>query len=280
MQRLMASTWIMATTLWTIAATAAASSAAEVARALAHSAKWGYLTSVAETKTPTAAVLSFSDGSANASTGRLFFCVMTEHGEHGGHVVARAGDTQQHGDHGRVLGEFEDSGYTASLTLSQTPLSTACPHLDSTQSVVFHSDHGNALDPEDPRCTKLTITGIMKATHGADFALGKAALFARHPGMAKWPAGHRYAVHELQISTIWLVHSHGGGAAVATEDYFQAQPLADGEVLVREPTASAPQHSDAAPPSTALLCPSCLVHCGCVCEPPPATRRARACWHA
>jgi hypothetical protein len=58
---------------------AQANANAEEARWLVHEADWGYLSSLdGVTQHTTAQVASFSDGAAGASTGRLFFYLMTE----------------------------------------------------------------------------------------------------------------------------------------------------------------------------------------------------------
>ena len=43
------------------------------------------------------------------------------------------------------------------------------------------------VDPEDPRCAKITLSGMMEESKGGDVDVGKEALFARHPQMRDWP---------------------------------------------------------------------------------------------
>ena len=104
------------------------------------------------------------------------------------------------------------SGCNASLTLSQAALnrSTGC--------------EAAALDPEDPRCTKLTLSGRLARTQGPATALGRAALFARHPQMRRWPASHGFEVFELRPADVWMIDFYGGGAHIPPEEYYAATP--------------------------------------------------------
>ena len=76
--------------------------------------------------------------------------------------------------------------YPASLTMTQAAIS-------SNMTCIVG---GTEYDPEDPMCAKLTIQGTMTKAALApnsegpdDMAIGKQALFARHPQMKMWPAG-------------------------------------------------------------------------------------------
>ena len=116
---------------------------------------------------------SFSDGIIGASTGRLWFYVMAR-------GVAVVADT-----------------YPASLTISQAAIS------QNLTCIVG----GTEYDPEDPMCAKITIHGTMTKAALApnldgpgDIAIGKQALFARHPQMKMWPAGVRVRVYVV----VWL----------------------------------------------------------------------------
>lgn len=167
---------------------------AETARWIVAHGNWGYVTTFASPKQGSAAstlkasVLSFSDGaSLSLSTGRLFFFVM-----------------------GGELGE--GGGQSAALTISQAALN----HTTSCEA--------QQLDPEDPRCAKLTISGTLTAATGDAEALGRACLFARHPQMAHWPPGHRFQVCELKIDDIWLIDFYGGAGAIAPPLYFKVKP--------------------------------------------------------
>ena len=140
---------------------------AESARYAFNRATWGYLTTLDGSKMPKAEVASFSDGTAANSTGRLWFYMMDEAVE-------------------------ADDSYAAAITVSEASYNATCGFA------------GTVLDPEDPRCAKITIAGTMTKSSGDDVTTGKAALFSKHPQMKTWPAGHGFTVFELVPSDIWM----------------------------------------------------------------------------
>ena len=154
---------------------------AETARWIINNARWGYVTSLKDSK-PQGQVLSIAD-----SSGRPFFYLM------GG-----AGDA-----------------FSASLTISQAALDL---------TATSNSCQASKLDPEDPRCAKLTVSGTMTKAMGDDIALGKAALFAKHPAMKQWPVGHGFTVYELKLTDLWMIDFYGGGGAIDTKMYYAAKP--------------------------------------------------------
>lgn len=79
-------------------------------------------------------------------------------------------------------------------------------------------------DPEDPRCAKLTLSGMVVPSKGEDIATGKAALFARHPQMRGWPADHGFSVFELHVTDVWMIANYGGGTPVTPTSYYAATP--------------------------------------------------------
>ena len=87
-----------------------------------------------------------------------------------------------------------------------------------------------AIDPEDPRCARLTLSGRLGrlANTSVETAAARAALFSRHPEMAGWPVAppHNFEFYKLDISDIWLVDFFGGAANISTNDYFRASPSA------------------------------------------------------
>lgn len=172
---------------------------AEEARWLVHEADWGYLSSLdLQKQTPTAQVASYSDGAVGASTGRIFLYLMTE-------------------DPGESDEPPESKPFAAALTLSQAILDPA----DYEKSQCGAT---KGTDPEDPRCAKLTLSGMVVPSKGADIATGKAALFARHPQMQTWPADHGFGVFELHVTDVWMIANYGGGSAVTPAAYYKAQP--------------------------------------------------------
>jgi len=153
---------------------------AEEARWLVHEADWGYLSSLdLQKQTPTAQVASYSDGAVGASTGRIFLYLMTE-------------------DPGESEEPPESKPFAAALTLSQAILDPADYEKSQCGSQA-------GTDPEDPRCAKLTLSGMVVPSKGTDIATGKAALFARHPQMKTWPADHGFGVFELRVTDVWMI---------------------------------------------------------------------------
>ena len=102
--------------------------------------------------------------------------------------------------------------YPASLTVGEAAFNGTCGFA------------GSKLDPEDPRCAKITLTGSVAQCSGADEATGKTALFARHPQMKTWPKEHGFAVFELHIADIWMIDFYGGGAGVTPALFLKVQP--------------------------------------------------------
>eukprot|EP00931_Biecheleriopsis_adriatica_P116383 TRINITY_DN92025_c0_g1_i1.p1 TRINITY_DN92025_c0_g1~~TRINITY_DN92025_c0_g1_i1.p1 ORF type:complete len:491 (+),score=62.64 TRINITY_DN92025_c0_g1_i1:15-1487(+) len=157
----------------------------EMARWIVHNANWGFLTKhVISTDNLEAEVLSFSDG-AELSLGRVFFYMM----------------------------EADMDKQPAAFTISEASLNSTCGDLRQ-----WH------LDPEDPRCARITLSGIVKRLVGADADLGRQALFARHPQMEMWPKGHHFQVFELQLHDIWMIDFYGGGQLVEVSAFLAAEP--------------------------------------------------------
>ncbi|XP_045118753.1 protein CREG1-like isoform X2 [Portunus trituberculatus] len=81
------------------------------------------------------------------------------------------------------------------------------------------------LDPEDPRCARILLTGNMvevkNGTSEAEFA--KAALFSRHPVMETWPADHNWIFVKLNIKHIYVLDFFGGASEVDVVDYYNAE---------------------------------------------------------
>jgi len=83
----------------------------------------------------------------------------------------------------------------------------------------------NDLDPEDPRCAHVILTGeFIKLSSGSeeeDFA--RKSLFTRHPIMPDWPVGHHWFFAKIEIQNIQLLDYFGGAVTVPVKDYFEAQ---------------------------------------------------------
>merc|ERR1712194_865570 len=62
-----------------------------------------------------------------------------------------------------------------------------------------------------------------KRSSGNNISVGKSALFARHPQMQTWPKDHGFEVHELTLSSIWMIDFYGGGGEVKVSDFLAAK---------------------------------------------------------
>jgi hypothetical protein len=85
------------------------------------------------------------------------------------------------------------------------------------------------LDPEDPRCARLSLSGKMvNVTDETERANAKAQLFAVHPVMKSWPGDHGWLIMKLEIESIWLIAKFGGAANLNSTEYFAAPAPAGG----------------------------------------------------
>ncbi|XP_050349211.1 protein CREG1 [Nymphalis io] len=77
-------------------------------------------------------------------------------------------------------------------------------------------------DPEDPRCTRLMLSGKMKKIKEStnEYTFAKAALFERHPAMANFPADHDWFIAKMKIAQIAMVDWFGGAKYVPVKDYL------------------------------------------------------------
>ncbi|XP_045767817.1 protein CREG1 isoform X2 [Maniola jurtina] len=77
-------------------------------------------------------------------------------------------------------------------------------------------------DPEDPRCTRLMLSGKMKKIKEGtpEYLFSKAALFERHPAMANFPPDHDWFIAKMKIAQIAMVDWFGGAKYVPVRDYL------------------------------------------------------------
>lgn len=87
--------------------------------------------------------------------------------------------------------------------------------------------HVKNLDPEDPRCPQVILTGRFEAVknHTEEFIWARNALFFKHPQMKTWPVGHHWFIGKLNIDNILLVNNVGGNKYPSVDDYFKANPV-------------------------------------------------------
>lgn len=89
------------------------------------------------------------------------------------------------------------------------------------------------LDPEDPRCVRLSMTGTMlDVTEADEIKFAKEGLYASHPQMATWPASHDFRVTKMHIEKIWLIDMFGGASNISPKDYFAVKEDKSYQVMV------------------------------------------------
>jgi hypothetical protein len=166
------------------------------ARWLTHQLNYGVLSTSSSTLDAAAFgnVQSFADGPSDNSTGRLFFYVSD--------LDASMKDIAKNPK--------------CSLTLSLQMLDDYCTKEWAPVS--------GQIDPEDPRCTRLTLVGQMRNVTTEELPFAKDSLFQRHPVMKQWPASHDFHVVTLDIEHIWLIDMFGGASIISPDDYFKAKP--------------------------------------------------------
>ncbi|KAH0624600.1 hypothetical protein JD844_032249, partial [Phrynosoma platyrhinos] len=137
--------------------------------------------------TPFGNCLSLSDGPIDNSTGIPFFYVTPKDNS--------------------VADLMKNS--TASLTLPEA-------EGDSCRKMI--------VDPDDPRCVRLILTGQMVTVPPEEIEFAKQALFSRHPVMRKWPRSYEWFFMKMNIQHVLLQNWYGGITTVALEEYFKATP--------------------------------------------------------
>ncbi|OEL31472.1 Protein CREG1 [Dichanthelium oligosanthes] len=93
-----------------------------------------------------------------------------------------------------------------SFTLSEFPLGTC-----------------GKIDPENPTCAKLTLTGKLKLVdlQSSEADLAKSALFTKHPEMKDWPKNHHFKIFKLEIENIFLIDWFGGPKPMSPSQYLE-----------------------------------------------------------
>ncbi|KAM8819811.1 protein CREG2 [Eudromia elegans] len=82
----------------------------------------------------------------------------------------------------------------------------------------------NVIDPEDPRCTRLTLTGQMVTVPAEEVEFAKQAMFSRHPVIRKWPRNYEWFFLKMNIEHIWLQSWYGEVSTITVEEYLKAIP--------------------------------------------------------
>lgn len=228
-----------------------------IARTLSYSVFWGTLTissspneDLHQTHVPTTMTKNNKNGpssllsasiapyAADHESGRIFFYLM-------GHNHTSNNETH----HIRCLANGT-CPIQAALTISQASLN---PEFFSYAGCLVASSANDrssketqqqvaVVDAEDPRCGKLTFTGHLHPCGGDTAAptgnshceaIGRRALFTKHPLMKYWPASHHFSVYEMDLKSIWMIADYGGGKYIPVDDYYHG----DGASATTSPKA-------------------------------------------
>jgi len=84
------------------------------------------------------------------------------------------------------------------------------------------------LDPEDPRCAHVIISGTFsKIDVGSqEETFAREALFTRHPEMEDWnQPDHGWFFAKIDIKNILLLDYFGGATTIPVKDYLKATPF-------------------------------------------------------
>ncbi|KAL9228377.1 hypothetical protein vseg_003966 [Gypsophila vaccaria] len=161
--------------------------AAAYARWLVSHSSWGVLNTIAADRggAPFGNVASFSDGMPNEGRGIPYF------------YLTKLDPTVEYALHDQ----------RCSFTISEHPIGTC-----------------GVIDPENPTCAKITLTGklglIDQRSKEAEFA--RTALFAKHREMKDWPKGHNFQIFKLQIVDIFLINWFGGPKPLTVDQYLHS----------------------------------------------------------
>lgn len=158
---------------------------ARMVRWLVHTSNWGTVSTQSTELEgfPYGNAVAISDGPQDKSTGRIIF-YLTEFDQ-------TAKDLQ--------------ANPRASLNLCEAQQSGECTN----------------LDPEDPRCSKVTITGEILKVPEKELEIARELMFRRHRQMRDWHA-HTFTLYEMHIGKIKLLDYYGGYNEVDPEAYFGA----------------------------------------------------------
>mmetsp|Transcript_21615 Transcript_21615/g.50496 ORF Transcript_21615/g.50496 Transcript_21615/m.50496 type:complete len:217 (+) Transcript_21615:78-728(+) len=164
---------------------------AATARWITHNLDWGVMSTIStweKTKgMPFGNPCSFADGPSSNSSGILYLYVS---------------DMDQ---------SIQDLAVnpSVSFSLSEASFGKLCEE--------------KGLDPEDPPCARLTVSGkFEKVTDPDEINFAKAGLFERHPSMKHYPTSHDFFVGRIVPQSLWLIDFYGGAADVDIKEYFDA----------------------------------------------------------
>jgi len=85
----------------------------------------------------------------------------------------------------------------------------------------------NNLDPEDPLCAHLILTGkvVTLDENSDEYKFAHEGLFSRHAEMSQWPSNHGWTVRKLDIENIMLLDYFGGVKFIDIDEYLKETPF-------------------------------------------------------
>ncbi|KAM0058166.1 putative FMN-binding split barrel [Helianthus debilis subsp. tardiflorus] len=78
------------------------------------------------------------------------------------------------------------------------------------------------IDPENPTCSKITLTGKLNEVDAdsEESGIAKKALFSKHAEMKNWPKDHTFKVYRLDIEEIFLIDFSSDPKPLTVDQYF------------------------------------------------------------
>ncbi|XP_024975479.1 protein CREG1 [Cynara cardunculus var. scolymus] len=163
------------------------SNAAPFARWLVSESSWGVLSTIADDLggAPFGNVVSFSDGLPKEGSGIPYF------------YLTSLDPTAQ----------YAMKDHRSSFTISEYQLGTC-----------------GKVDPENPTCAKITLTGKLNLldAKSEEAVTAKKSLFAKHAEMEGWPEDHSFQVYKLDIKDIFMINFYGGPKPLTVDQYLHS----------------------------------------------------------
>lgn len=124
-------------------------------------------------------------------------------------------------------GPINNSSGVPYMYITPMELSTRDIEADSRCSLAMSLAESNYckqhnIDPEDPRCARVILTGKIKRvkTYSSEIEFAENALFTRHPAMPSWPKNHGFYFVKIKIEQILVLDYYGGPKVVSKPEYF------------------------------------------------------------
>ncbi|KAJ0433044.1 putative FMN-binding split barrel [Helianthus annuus] len=161
------------------------SNAPAFARWLVSENSWGVLSTIADdiAGAPFGDVVSYSDGEPYHGTGIPYFYLTTLD----------------------PTTRYALKDHRSSFTISEYPLGSC-----------------GQIDPENPTCSKITLTGKLNEVDAdsEESGIAKKALFSKHAEMKNWPKDHTFKVYWLDIEEIFLIDFSSDPKPLTVDQYF------------------------------------------------------------